>query len=149
MPGYNGNLSQEVVLIEAVTQVRYRKSSIRTSILDHLHSNRSHPSAEEVHQAVRENHPKVSFGTVYRNLNILVDQYEVRRLESSRGRDRFDAVGTFHAHFHCEKCGRIFDLPLSKETLSVAHEMEKQTGHRITGHQVDFTGTCAECAISD
>ena len=139
---------QEVGLIEAAYQVRYRKSRIRTSIIDYLHATKNHPSAETVHIAISEQHPKVSFGTVYRNLNILVDQGEARRLESSRGKDRFDAQEELHAHFHCEECGEVFDLPLNEEALSAAEIFAAKSGHMIREHKVDFMGICASCTTS-
>ena len=86
---------------------------------------------------------------MYRNLNILVDQGEIRRLESSRGRDRFDARMPFHAHFTCTVCGRIVDLPVSESDLAEARENAAEDGHRITGHMVEFTGICADCTEAE
>lgn len=103
----------------------------------------NHPSAEDVHHAVKEIHPKVSFGTVYRNLNILVDQGEARRLESSRGKDQFDGKRPFHAHFRCDRCGVVYDLPLTPDKLT--RDLSVKTGHRITGHSIEFSGICSRC----
>lgn len=132
---------QEVSTISTSTQ--YRKSRIRSSILDYLKESTAHPSAEDVHLAIKERHPRISFGTVYRNLNILVDQGEAKRLESSRGRDRFDARQPYHAHFRCETCGELFDLPLTPDRL--ARDLSGKTGHDIYGHNLEFYGSCAEC----
>jgi len=136
--------SQEDGQINTVKSVRYRRSLIRASILDYLRRAASHPSAEEVHEAVKRTHPKVSFGTVYRNLNILVDQGEAKRLESSRERDRFDARRPFHAHFRCDSCGRLYDLPL--DTEKIVDELIGTTGHKVSDHQIDFSGICSSCA---
>jgi Fur family peroxide stress response transcriptional regulator len=92
---------------------------------------------------VLKKHPKVSFGTVYRNLNILVDTGSARRLESSRGRDRFDGRLPHHAHFRCETCGRLYDLPLIPENL--IRELSEETGHQISNHNIEFFGICASC----
>ena len=96
---------------------------------------------------MKETHPQVSFGTVYRNLNILVDQGEACRLESSRGRDRFDAQRPFHAHFRCDSCGGLFDLPLEPDGLVA--EMNEKTGHVISGHNLEFSGLCSDCAAGN
>lgn len=113
------------------------------SILDYLKDSTAHPSAEEVHLAMKANHPRVSFGTVYRNLNILVEQGEANRLESSRGRDRFDAQQPFHAHFRCDSCGKLYDLPMTPDRL--VKEMTGKTGHEISGHNIEFYGICSSC----
>ena len=113
------------------------------SILDYLKGSRTHPSAEEIHLAIAANHPRISFGTVYRNLNILVDTGAVQRIESSRGRDRFDARSPRHAHFLCEKCGNLIDLPLLPETLIL--NLSEETGHEFSGHKIEFSGICSSC----
>ncbi|RKX79849.1 MAG: transcriptional repressor [Spirochaetes bacterium] len=135
---------QEVRAIISTAPVHYRKSRIRNNILDYLKNSTAHPSAEDVHLFVREQNPRISFGTVYRNLNILVDTGEVQRLESSRGRDRFDARFPQHAHFRCESCENLCDLPLVPDKLIV--ELSEKTGHEITAHNLEFSGTCSTCS---
>ena len=111
--------------------------------MEYLKDTTAHPSAEDVHLAMKASHPRVSFGTVYRNLNILVDQGIAKRLESSRGRDRFDAGMPFHAHFKCNICGGLYDLPLAPERL--ARDLFGKTGHEISGHNIEFYGVCSFC----
>ena len=113
------------------------------SILNFRKDSTAHPSAEDVHLAMKAGHPRISFGTVYRNLNILVDQGAAKRLESSRGRDRFDARLPHHAHFRCETCGNLYDLPLTPDRI--ARELSGKTGHDISGHNIEFYGTCSSC----
>ena len=43
----------------------------REAVLVYLRSTKSHPTAEQVYQKIREEFPKISLGTVYRNLNLL------------------------------------------------------------------------------
>ena len=132
--------------ISDANSARYRKSRVRNSILEYLRAAPHHPSAEDVHAAVKKNHPKVSFGTVYRNLNILVDQGKAGRIESSRGRDLFDGTVDRHAHFRCDSCGRLYDVPVS--TAGFVGEVIERTGHRISGQHIEFSGTCADCLRS-
>ena len=67
----------------------------------------------------------------------------IKRIESSRERDRFDGKIDFHAHFHCEFCGGLFDLPFAPESLM--EELKTKTGHHITGQHIDFFGSCFRC----
>ncbi len=127
------------------TAPKYRRSRIRGSILDYLNEVNSHPSAEAVYEVMKEHYPRISFGTVYRNLNILVDQGAVKRLESSRGRDRFDARGPSHAHFRCTSCGELFDLDLPVNPESLAESLAAQTGFHVEGHSFEMYGTCLSC----
>lgn len=86
---------------------------------------------------------------MYRNLNILVDQGEASRLESSRGRDRFDRAGYRHAHFHCDTCGMVYDLPVENEMLISTRQAAEAAGHRVLEEQVDLIGICTECVGTD
>ena len=135
---------QEGDPIETPVTVKYRKSRIRSGILEILSGMESHPTAEEIHDEIKRRYPSVSYGTVYRNLNILVEQGEAKRIESSRGRDRFDARLPFHAHFRCDACGGLFDIPVDAEELT--RGIEQRTGHRIEGRSIDFHGVCASCS---
>jgi len=54
--------------------------------------------------------PKISLGTVYRNLSVLKDEGIVREIYGSDRRAHYDAVTTQHAHFICSECGAIGDV---------------------------------------
>lgn len=57
----------------------------REAVLVYLRSTKSHPTAEQVYQKIREEFPKISLGTVYRNLNLLADCGEILRLNCGDG----------------------------------------------------------------
>lgn len=119
-------------------------SKQRNAVLDYLRSVTSHPTAEMVYQAIRIQFPKVSLGTVYRNLNLLTEQGEILRLNCGDGVDHFDATVEAHDHFICRVCGSIFDLPLVH-----MEEVDRQAGQarigRVEGHELYFYGTCRKC----
>ena len=54
--------------------IRYSKQ--REAIRMYLLSTKSHPTAEAVYNNIKNEHPRISLGTVYRNLNLLVEQGE-------------------------------------------------------------------------
>ena len=84
----------------------------REAILLYLRSTKSHPTAENVYTEIRKEFPKISLGTVYRNLNLLVDQGEILRLNCGDGVEHFDAKTEPHNHFACRTCGAVIDLPI-------------------------------------
>ena len=89
-------------------------------VLDAVRGRRDHPSADQIYQDVRAVYSKISRGTVYRNLNVLVRQGEVLRVKLP-DTDRFEAVIEKHYHLICTKCGSICDTP-----LSYRDELDKQ-----------------------
>ena len=76
----------------------------RESIKQYLMSTKEHPTAEVVYQHVREEFPKISLGTVYRNLTLLVDMGEAKKISTGDGTDRFDGDTSAHSHYYCRCC---------------------------------------------
>lgn len=78
--------------------------------------------------------PKLSLGTVYRNLKLLSEAGEIQRLSCGDGIDRFDATVAPHCHFLCDKCGSVQDVdmpPLDElEKKQLKNQMEKSMDTR-------------------
>ena len=56
-------------------------SKQREIILETLESTNTHPTAEELYNTVHEKHPKISKSTVYRNINILVEDGVITKIK--------------------------------------------------------------------
>lgn len=84
----------------------------RESIKSCLMARHDHPTADALYTSIREEYPNISLGTVYRNLNLLVELGEIQKLTCGDGADHFDADTSPHYHFVCRDCGQVFDLPL-------------------------------------
>ena len=74
----------------------------RESIINCLKGRKDHPTADMIYASVREEYPKISLGTVYRNLSLLVDQGEILRFSCGEGQDHYDDVVAMHGEFHPE-----------------------------------------------
>lgn len=127
-----------------MAELIYRKSRQREYILDFLRSTDIHPTAQMIYDGIRDEFPNLSIGTVYRNLNILVEQGKAKRLQYGSTFDRYDADLEEHYHFICTQCGRIYDLQIEpKEDLEqIARE---SSGHHVHSHKIDFFGICKNC----
>jgi Fe2+ or Zn2+ uptake regulation protein len=106
-------------------------------------STRTHPTAEWVYERVRRSMPRVSLGTVYRNLQILVTEGRLRTW--TRGRmTRFDADLSLHDHFVCERCGLLVDLERSEESFTSERKLAAR-GHKVHDRVLEFVGLCRDC----
>ena len=85
----------------------------REAIVQYLTGRTDHPSAESVYQALRQTHPNISLGTVYRNLGVLEENGQLMRIPMDNGSDRFDPNVVPHYHFLCRKCGCMSDRSYS------------------------------------
>lgn len=83
-------------------------------ILNYLRSTACHPTAEKIYQEARKKLPRVSLGTVYRNLNFLVNQGLALKIHTADDRDHFDGNIGIHAHFICGRCKTIHDICIDK-----------------------------------
>ena len=121
-----------------------RMTRQRQGILEELRKTDTHPSADELFGRVRKHMPRISLGTVYRNLEILSELGEIQTIEMAGSLKRFDGVAENHYHIRCVNCDRLIDAPVEvNQTLENA--VQVQTDFRILGHQVEFTGICPDC----
>ena len=81
-------------------------------VLETVNKLRCHATADEVYDAIVQEHPNISRATVYRNLNRLSQLGRIHKMEIPGGADRFDHECYKHYHIRCEKCGRVFDVDM-------------------------------------
>jgi Fe2+ or Zn2+ uptake regulation protein len=125
-----------------------RMTESRRAILAALARTRSHPTAEEVHRMVRTELPRVSLGTVYRNLDLLARQGLVRTLNVAGEQRRYDAVVADHHHVVCERCGRIDDVEV-RDAQRLEALLVDGKGYRVQGCSLCFIGVCRDCAANE
>lgn len=121
-----------------------RYSKQREAIKNYLLSTKSHPTAEAVYEQIQTEFPNISLGTVYRNLNFLVEHGEAVRLNVGDEFDHFDGDTHPHNHFYCRECHQITDLEMD----SIDHvDLIANAGFAgiIEGHNIYFTGLCPSC----
>lgn len=68
------------------TRPEVRMTKQRRVILDTLRSTETHPTADEVYRLVQKQIPRISLGTVYRNLDLLARCGSIRKLDIMGGR---------------------------------------------------------------
>jgi Fur family ferric uptake transcriptional regulator len=116
----------------------------RKVILEELRKVDTHPSADEVYELVRKRLPRISLGTVYRNLEILSETGEIQKLELGCNLKRFDGIAQDHYHIRCLHCDRVIDAPAGFD-VAVKHELKNAGGFKILGHRLEFIGICPAC----
>jgi len=121
-----------------------RMSRQRRAILDALRGARSHPTADEVYALVRRRLPRLSLGTVYRNLEILAQRGLIRDLKLGGAPRRFDGITEPHYHLRCLRCGRLEDAPL-RPIAAIEQAARRLRTYAILGHELEFVGLCPQC----
>jgi Fur family ferric uptake transcriptional regulator len=115
----------------------------RQVILDEVRRSRSHPTADEVYDRVRAFVPKISLGTVYRNLDRLAEIGEIRRVDIAGGQRRYDGRVAEHGHVRCVVCGRVADV--DDLELPELGDLCEVRGYEVTGYTLELLGYCPGC----
>ena len=110
-------------------------------VLDIIENSHKHPTAEEVFFEARQQMPNIALGTVYRNLNALVDEGVVRRITLAGTPDRFDKAKCDHDHLVCQKCGKLKDVFLS----GIVDEIKNISGDEIISYELNAYYICDNC----
>ncbi len=123
---------------------KYKDTKQRKLILSILKRTRSHPGAEWIYEEARKQIPRISQGTVYRNLLILLEQGKITSLIQSGTITRYELKLPLHYHFRCDRCGQVVDvnIPLAQE-LNI--KASKSSGLKVDYHQLEFHGSCVDC----
>lgn len=116
----------------------------RRVILEELRKVKTHPTADEIYQCVRKRLPKISLGTVYRNLEILSAAGLITKLELAGTPKRFDGLTERHYHVRCLRCGRVDDVPVQSIAL-LERSLRTLTDYEIVSHRLEFIGVCPDC----
>lgn len=104
-----------------------------------------HPTADMIYQKATLLAPKISVGTVYRNLNIFVEKGVLKRLIVEGGPDRFDFNTQEHAHAICACCGKVKDLFVD----DMITELRKNLDGEILSVKIDLYYICTDCKLKE
>ncbi len=117
----------------------------REMILEVIKENRIHPTAEKIYQLVNEKEPRISKSTVYRNVNILVEQGSIRKITMTTGADRFEYIQEEHQHIICESCGKVIDFCYDFEIPKIEKNITNQLKNTFTVNNILLYGICENC----
>jgi len=121
-----------------------RMTPQRAAVLSALDSCAHHPTAEDIYALVVREIPRISLGTIYRNLQVLVDEGYANRLPAREGSHRYDRVVDAHHHIVCRECSRIVDIHLEDDP-EIRRRVAEQSGFAVRSHRTEFEGVCEEC----
>lgn len=121
-----------------------RMTKQRRVILDELQKVTSHPTADDMYQLLRRRLPKISLGTVYRNLEIMSENGMIQKLDVGGTQKRFDGKADTHYHVRCLRCNKVDDIDVEPDTR-VEKKAQSHTKYKILRHRVEFIGYCPAC----
>ena len=100
-----------------------------------------HLTAEEIFQLARRSMPSIAVGTVYRNLRLMAEDGELRRIEAAGGPVRYDANLSPHGHLVCRVCGKLDDMAVP----CLASYLSRCTGEDAPRYDLSVDWVCPAC----
>lgn len=81
----------------------------RIAILEAIEKLNNHPTAENIIEYIRRNHPNIATATVYKVLDALAGNDLIKKVKTDRDIMRYDAITENHHHLYCAESDRIED----------------------------------------
>lgn len=100
-------------------------------------------NADEIYQSAKAEIPKISVGTVYRNLLKFEEEGLIRRVPIQGAPDRFDKNVHDHAHAVCINCGNICDVSMEH----IKEMIEEKSDIEIISVDISMKYICNNCKI--
>ena len=122
-----------------------RRNTIQKELIRNaVYEMKRHVTANEVYEFIKESYPTIGKGTVYRNLDILVEEGALRKVEVSEGPNRFDFTLKNHYHVKCVKCGEVSDVDMD-EIPDLMKKIHDTHGIEFLDYDISFKGICSKC----
>ena len=121
-----------------------RNTVQKSIVLETVNSLRNHATADAIYDEIVKIHSSIGRATVYRNLNLLSELGEIKKIEMPKGADCFDHRTFNHYHAKCLKCGKILDVNM-EYIKDLEKLIKKDNGFEFTSHDIIFSGICTKC----
>ena len=134
--------------ITALRQRGYRVTPQREMVIEVIAHAQRHMTAEEVYAALQERTHAVNIATVYRTLDLLVEEGLASRADLGGGQVVYaTAAHGPHIHLVCRQCGHVLDADVAFFESLFRH-IEAAYGFVCSPPHFAIYGLCAECSTS-
>jgi Fur family transcriptional regulator, peroxide stress response regulator len=103
---------------------------------------RNHPTAENVIDFIKTNHPNIATGTVYKTLETFVEKGLIKKVKTDRDIMRYDAITEPHHHLYSSASDRIEDFldPELQRMIEKYFETHKIPNFKIEDIKLQIIG---------
>ncbi|MFV0249727.1 MAG: transcriptional repressor [Bacilli bacterium] len=116
----------------------------RETILKVIQNSCEHLNTEIIYDMVKKEIPNISLGTIYRNLNQLVELKQIKKIYMAQGSDCYDKTLNLHSHLYCNKCHKIYDIN-NFIIENITNQVQNYLECEITNQDLLFCGICKQC----
>ncbi|MDR1527119.1 MAG: transcriptional repressor [Dysgonamonadaceae bacterium] len=131
---------------EYLTVKNYRKTPERYAILNLIYAEQRHFDIDSLSEALTKCNFRVSRGTLYNTLQLLLDCNLVLKHQFGKNTSVYERAynNDFHHHLLCTNCGKIQNY--NDENLDSILKNEKIKYFTPTHYNLNIYGLCSVCA---
>lgn len=141
------NKTSKEIAVKILKANNYKLTKQRQSLLNILanHEDR-YMELTELDQLMRQEYPKMSYNTIYRNIKEfseigIVEENQNENDGKTEVKLDCNERHTHHHHFICNNCGKVRELQM----CPLSFFSEQLPGAEIRGHHFELYGLCADC----
>ncbi len=131
-------------IIRKYREMGVRLTPQRLAIVKSLEGDRSHPSAIDIYNRLKDEYPSLSLTTVYNTLQMLKEMGEVAELNLHPEKSLYDPDVTPHSHVYCIRCERVDDLPYAEPPEALLKKAQ-DLGYKVKDVATIVYGICKRC----
>ena len=131
---------------EALRKEGLKYTPQRTAVLEEIIKDKGHRESEEIYLALKKRGQHVSRATVYRTMDILVNNGFARKMNLGDGRARYESKvnSPHHDHLVCMDCGLIVEF-MDQKIEDLQDEIAIQYEFQLKRHIHQLFGLCKKC----
>lgn len=123
-----------------------RNTTQRRDVYAYLINTSSHPTARQIFDQLKPDHPTLSLATVYNTLDLLVGAGLITALgEIGDNQVHFDGDTSSHVNLACTECFKMVDVP--NEKADSVNSAIEESGFSIHGSRIVYYGICPDCQL--
>ena len=132
-------------IVSAIRRHGYRVTPQRRRIVSAIAASHDHFTPATIHEKANRDSAGIGLVTVYRTLEVLAELELICRLHSGNNCPSY-TVGAPRDHHHliCSGCDRVVDFAAG-DLAGLETRLARESGFRIEGCLLEFTGLCRAC----
>ena len=134
------NTTQEIV--SQLQEAGFKPSLQRIAILEYLRTHFTHPTVDEIYEALSPSMPTLSKTTIYNTLRSFSQSGLALSLRLDEKTVHYDGDTAPHAHFICKDCGKIIDVTITNTDML---HIPTLCGADVQAVEISYYGQCNTC----
>jgi Fur family peroxide stress response transcriptional regulator len=130
------------LLISTLRQKGLKVTPQRIAVYEAVVNLKNHPTAEQIIEYIKKNHPNISVATVYKVLEFLIENGLIQKVKNEEDIMRYDALTKKHHHLYCTESNRIEDYedPELDRLIEEYFSRKKIKGFKVKDITLQITG---------